>query len=289
MTEEIISGAESTNTPSADNTPAGAADTTSTNTLTGEFNFRDHLSDGYKDKFTEFKSVDDVMKGYDGLVQKLGTNPIVRPGENASDEDRAAYRETLYKELGRPDSVDGYEISLGENVPDGFLDENLLGEIKSIAHREGVSAQGLEALVNKYTETQVAKFNEMQGQQQATVEQGTEVLKQKWGENYEQKLGEVRQFYQNYMGDVGPEAIEKYGNDPHFIDMVSKLADKTKSDSAKMVSASDRANGIRDDHAEMQTLQMSEAYSNMMHADHQKTRDRVSELAARITQMGSVG
>lgn len=279
---------EETTTTTTTDAPASTETTTQPTALesTGsEFNFRDHLSDNYKEKYTEFKDIDGLMKGYDNLAQKLGTNPIVKPNENATDEEKFAYKETLFKELGRPETADGYEISFGDDMPEGFINDEHMQKIQGIAHREGVSQQALDAIVKEHTSFQLSQLNELQNQNQQSIEQGTQELKQKWGNEYDQKLGEVNQFYQNYMQDAPAEAVQKYGNDPYFLDMVHKLSEKTKSDQSKFVGQANTANSIRDDQAEMQTVMMKDSYNNVMHAEHAKDRARVKELAARITQL----
>ena len=57
----------------------------------GEFNFREHVAPEYKEKFPEFKNIDAVMKGYEGLVSKLGANPIVSPKEGAPEAEVKDY------------------------------------------------------------------------------------------------------------------------------------------------------------------------------------------------------
>ena len=84
---------------------SGAGDATQEG---GAADWRGGLSEPYKDKYTEFKSMDDVFKGYEGLVSKLGKNPIVKPGDDATDEQKAEFRKSLAAELGATDNMDDY-------------------------------------------------------------------------------------------------------------------------------------------------------------------------------------
>ncbi len=72
-----------------------------------------------------------LADGNDG--QAVPEGYIKLPGEDASDEDRAAFA----KAMGVPDSAEGYDITLPEEFTEGR--DDYVGSIRDIAHAVGLS------------------------------------------------------------------------------------------------------------------------------------------------------
>jgi len=72
--------------------------------------------------FDDVHDVDTLTKNYAHAQKKLGEraeNVINKPGENASEEDIAAYHQSLLQELGPAEKPEDYEFNT-EGLPEGF-------------------------------------------------------------------------------------------------------------------------------------------------------------------------
>ena len=114
-----------------------------------------------------WSSADDAVKAYQD--QRAGFEGMIKvPGEDASDEDRAAFA----KALGVPDTEDGYQFSLPEKMPENVqYDENLATSFKAKAKEIGLTpaqAQALHDFQMEAVGTQANAF--LEGQKQAEAE-----------------------------------------------------------------------------------------------------------------------
>ena len=114
-----------------------------------------------------WNSADDAVKAYQD--QRAGLEGMIKvPGEDASDEDRAAFA----KALGVPDTEDGYQFSLPEKMPENVqYDENLAASFKAKAKEIGLTlaqAQALHDFQMEAVGTQANAF--LEGQKQAEAE-----------------------------------------------------------------------------------------------------------------------
>lgn len=88
-----------------------------------------------------------------GLESKLAQKGVVVPGDDASDEEKAAYR----KATGVPDAVAGYE---DPKIPDGFeADVALLAPLKELALAGGIPAPMFKALAQGLVDAQLVQVN----------------------------------------------------------------------------------------------------------------------------------
>jgi len=83
---------------------------------------------------------------------------IAKPGENATDEEKASYRKTMLAELGTPESPDDYNFNRPESLPDGMTyDEEFEGAFRQLFHEVGMPADMAKSLADKFNEVQVAR------------------------------------------------------------------------------------------------------------------------------------
>lgn len=246
-----------------------------------ESSWRDGLTDTYRDKYTEFKSADDLMKGYEGLVTKLGTNPIVRPKDGASDEEVQQYRESLASELGRPDDVSGYEFTLPEGAPDDFVDDDLMGKMKDIAFKNGVSGEAFNEMASNFLSEQFNTFNELSSQQDS-MESATETLKSEWGNDFDKNLEQASNFAKLSLSE---KSIDSLGNNPDFIQAMYELSNKTKDgkiDTSNPAVVKSSPDELR---AQARELMKHEAYRDNTHPEHKQVNDKIRKFFQDAAQM----
>ncbi len=138
-----------------------------------------------------FKDVTSLAKSY--VQNKADTSVLVNskglivPGEGATDEEK----NTFYNSLGRPETVDGYELPVPE-LPKGMeYNAERTKMFAEIAHSKGVSKDAFQAIVNAYNEDEKTRFEGYQTEQNNIREQSTVAMKKEWGANYEANLAKA--------------------------------------------------------------------------------------------------
>ena len=151
--------------------------------------WREHLPEDLStspvmEKFNS-KGFDEVVKSYINLEQKLGGNPIIKPGENATSEQIAEY----FTQLGRPDAPEGYEIGAPEDLPEGFkYDPDDEKAFRKWAYEQGISNAHAKAIWDRQIGTSSSAFKAaLEGRRESLQTQLSE-LKQEWGSAYDEKL-----------------------------------------------------------------------------------------------------
>ena len=180
--------------------------------------WRTGLSEDYRSKYTEFKTMDDVFKGYDGLVKKMGQNPIVKPAEGADETEVSEYRKTLQKELGVSDKVEDYNIELSDDVPEvlrGAYSGEVLGEYAKAAMEKGVTPDAFEALVNMNVEQRVNELNAMH-------ETTMQMLEEKHGDKKDEVIKQTTEFTREFAPEVLNDPL--LSNHPVVVDLLQKVA-----------------------------------------------------------------
>lgn len=87
-------------------------------------------------QYVERNDLPGLVKSYVHAQKSLGQKPIGIPGENATDEERAAFA----KAFGVPDEADGYEIKLPDGYEPSEFEKQQHPEIQKLFHEAGLSA-----------------------------------------------------------------------------------------------------------------------------------------------------
>jgi len=168
-----------------------------------EVSWRDALSDEYKGNTSleNFKDVNDLAKSF--LETKQHMSGMLRiPGEDAGDEDRAAFRQRLiekniglmptpdttdeaamldiYRALGMPEDATGYEKI------DGLSDDRF-GQIAALALKAGVNKSQFKQVIGQLMEADKGIADQRISDNAAAIDQ----LKGEWGQAYGEKTSRV--------------------------------------------------------------------------------------------------
>lgn len=157
--------------------------------------------EGHADFVTEqgWKSGDEMVSAYKAQAESM--KGLVRiPGEDASDDDKAAYR----KALGVPDNADGYEFQVPKDMPEGLTyDNDLAAKFKAKSHELGLTpdqAQGLHDMqmehmtgsLEGYQKQMADQAAEREAEVSAKADAAHEALIKDWGkegsESYNKNL-----------------------------------------------------------------------------------------------------
>jgi hypothetical protein len=184
MSEEAIisapASAEPSATPSAmpvDTSPSTAASTAWYGQLPESLAGDQKFFDQFKDQESFMKSAKETKSA----LSKKMEGYVRLPGENASEDDIAAYHQAI----GVPEDPSGYEITAEDAINLPGFDPEALGPIKEAAHSLGLSAQQFEGLVAAQARIEAAQIAEMTHAEQALVNQ--------WGNDFEYKVTDIQQ------------------------------------------------------------------------------------------------
>lgn len=229
--------------------------------------FREHLSDEYKNLYPEFKSMDDFVKGYDNLYRKLGsTIPIPKDGDPES-------WEKIYNRLGRPEDPQKYEVKPPEDLQ---FDNEFVDKFKQKAWESGLSDNQAKNLF-KWYENEVRGYDK-KGEEQ--VQHAIAELKNKWGASYEDRLEKAQKFANsliNTSDEKTTEKIQKFGNDPDFIDLMYNLNAKYNNEH-KLVRSDSHVEGPSDYKEKARELINSKDYAT--NVDKQRRVQNIYKLIA---------
>jgi hypothetical protein len=126
--------------------------------------------------FESITNLSGLAKAYADTKSMVGKRLEV-PGDDASDEQKAEYN----KAMGIPDSAEGYELAVPENLPEGMeYNEDFANAFKGIFHEAKISKGQADILAAKFNEMQIKMYNDAQAAEQAAFTQSVDKLKADW-------------------------------------------------------------------------------------------------------------
>jgi len=249
--------------------------------------WRKDLPENIKNLHPEIKDVAGLMNAHVNIVKKIGANPIIKPGENATDEEKGKY----YQELGRPEKVEGYEFAKAE-LPEGMeVNETVMSGMKESFFKRGLTKEQAEGVVADYMKGQSSAFTQSAEAAQAEINTTQATLKTKWGENYDTNAKMAVSLAEK---EFTPEFLKSFkvgdtllGNHPEMVAFLHKVATMNKEDSLEGESQPG-ANSASADELERKAKEMmknNKAYFDPGDPDHASTRQTVSEYFKQANAM----
>lgn len=147
------------------------------------------------------KDLETLGKSYKGLVHLKGQKGLIPPRENATDEEKTAFKSELHKLIGVPDAEKGYEYTLSENIKADYVNDDFVNELANIAYENGVSNTAFEKIVNTMYEAYTQEKDEMLAE--------IESLKAKLGQEGSMELPSTNQEPSDYK-EAGRKALQNY-------------------------------------------------------------------------------
>lgn len=92
-------------------------------------------------------SFEKQVKWINGLNSLVGKKGLVKPADDASDEDKAKYKESLLNELGRPENGE-YNFEVPETVPDEYVSDEFLNGLAKIGYENGMSTEAFQSMID---------------------------------------------------------------------------------------------------------------------------------------------
>ena len=148
-------------------------------------------------KLSKFEKLSDLASAYIEAEGKLGSS-IVKPGENASDEERRAF----YKALGVPDAADKYSI-------EGDGDDVKM--FREMAFKNNLTDEQAKAF---YKSLQEVGNNTIAAQKAAFAQQAQDTqaaLQKEYGKDYQTKIGMLKRGVATYGGEKMGAKLQQAG------------------------------------------------------------------------------
>jgi hypothetical protein len=168
-------------------------------------------------KFHDIKS---LAKSYIHAEKSIGKNKIVIPDKHATAEDW----DNVLKQLGRPDSADGYDLG----VKSPYITEAEVGVMKNLVAKSGLLPAQAKRLVENYEAYLDEAHKNLTANQEAALNEQKENLKKEWGDAFVRKTKEAEAAFSAVCDENDWKYIEEKGlnHDPNFVKIFSKLHDK---------------------------------------------------------------
>lgn len=215
----------------------------------------------------KYSSAEDALKGLIGAQKVLGRKGIVPPGEDATDEERAAFSDEVAGLLGRPEEADGYEWDAPEGIG---IDEERFSEARQKLHDARLTPEQFDTVMGLYAEEILQFGANIEADRQATVDN----LKGDWGDDYQERLAASRGIFEK-LGLSETIVASGLGDSEAMIRVGDELSRSLSEDSLE-----GRTGGSRTPNIEQEIERVNKAIQNTPRRDPEypalvKRKDRL--------------
>ena len=249
--------------------------------------WRDGLSDDLRahPSLKNFQDVGGLAKSYVSQSELVGRKGVILPNENdAADQAR------FYGELGRPESVDGYD--LGDFAPSEGLSwsDDLQVSMLGSMHELGLTNDQVNGVIRAYAEgqtSQLDEFNQSVDQSNTSVEQE---LRREYGNTYDAKIDLGNRAFALAAGDQMDDVRQivladgtMLGNNKPFIKLFTKLGESLGEDSLRgSGSPQSFSKSPEQAQGELSQLAIDESFQKILmdasHPEHERVVQRRADL-----------
>jgi hypothetical protein len=171
----------------------------------------------------KFASPAEVVKSYAALESRLGRS-VVKPGPAASAEEIAAYR----RQLGVPESAEGYEVRLPEDLPEALRDdaagETLRQDFLAAMHAAGAGGEVVQSALDWYYATAAESLARQERDAAENRAAQEAELRRDWGGEHDRNLALAQRAVASLGGEAFADFLEgkavdgvKLGDHPAFV------------------------------------------------------------------------
>lgn len=161
--------------------------------------------------------------------QRVISSSIRLPGENATVEDIASFRQ----KLGMPETADAYDLSIGENIPDAVRPEDSVSDwYRNTAHKHGVSKTAAQDMWSDWQEFNASEYKLAQEEHIRTHNEAEASLKAELGENYTSQTKLADDWFMNNFSEATRKMFSdlQIGDNANFIKDIIALTGKSAGD-----------------------------------------------------------
>lgn len=243
----------------------------------------------------DFKDVGSLAKSYVHANKMIG-NSIRIPADDASDEAKEKFynklndipdiiritpdnKEQVFSKLGKPESADGYEVNLPEEL--GNVDADLLARSRQAAFDMNLTQEQ----ANKWIEYEARLASDSVAQVYTPPEEAEAALRKVWGDDYDNRFAgaqlAAQQLQERYPEDYAKLMGGPLQNNPVLLDLLAKSGKDLLSEGAGSVPGKMVSYGLSPDEAKAKINEkrsdegFMKAYYNQSHPNH---RDAVAQM-----------
>jgi len=232
--------------------------------------------------FDRVSTIQGVFKSLASAEKMIGKNKIAIPNENSGDDEWSAW----HKAHGMPDKPDDYKF----NLPDGVqADTDQQKKYSEVFHSLGLNQKQVDGLVALELARQTSAYETKLAEEKAESQALKETLLSEWGNAYEQKkhLGNVaiEQGVKGESEEFKDRIVEKFGNDPDLIKLLSNLGAKFAEHGAVPSSLVVADTPAQIDE-KINELMASDACMNRNHANHKSVMLKIEQLSKELSKAG---
>lgn len=229
-----------------------------------------------------YKDLPSFVKSALEAEKLIGKKGIIKPGENATAEDKIKF----YTELGRPEKADGYQLTKPENWPNDVpFSDAAIPAAQQIFHKNNVPAEMAQGIFNDYSEWSKEQFGSHATVSKQEVEQGLARLEQEWGgkDKFNANIETAKMAVQEFGGSELVDFLEStgLGNHPGLIKAFANAGKSLREDSFSGGGAgSGGALTTERAKAEIERLNNDKEFTKAYYSN--KAEDRQAQQEARI-------
>jgi hypothetical protein len=180
----------------------------------GEGSWRDNLA--VSDEVKQWGGFDNIKDPSDAITQLynaqkvMGAEKIAKPQETWTEDQWASH----YRDLGVPESSEGYNLSMPDTLKDVVSDADLQ-QSKDIYAKANLTPKQAEILHQASNEVLASKMAAAQEQKEAAIEQGIRNLQVEWGDQFNTKFDIAKAAVKKIGGDALINALNETGTAQH--------------------------------------------------------------------------
>ena len=133
-------------------------------------------------KFTDLAGLLKEVGHLDLVVGRQGKG-VYPPGEDATPTER----DLFYKAIGRPDTPDGYDIEVPDDLKD-YYDDEALKKFRKAFHEAGLTPAQVKIVMGADTDEVRDGVAQMQERADAQRAEAEKALRAQWGEAYDGRM-----------------------------------------------------------------------------------------------------
>lgn len=176
-------------------------------------------------------SLEGLAKSYVSAQQMIGKDKIVKPTEKSTPEEWHAY----YKIAGKPDTADGYKLSLeGIQLPQGYTTTaEQVKKFSEWAHKNNLTQAQAQAFWQATHQGRIEQMSAASANRQANLQEGWKKLKSELGAAFDTKIKGANEFLARFDTDGEIRAYLKTTgqiNSPTIARFFMRIADNFSED-----------------------------------------------------------
>lgn len=275
-----------TEAPSADTPAEAPAEVSPTEAPSGGDRWGDWRADitgGTPDPTLDrFDSPKAMYESYNAMRKQLSSGELTKKlSDEPSEEELASYR----KDMGIPETHEGYEYSLPEGFTFGEADQQASSVLLEKLHANNASPKLVQDVMTLYAETVQAQTEQLVEKDHHDRQNFEDTMRNEWGADYTKNINIAKNFLQSQTPEVQDIILNGRAadgtalmNNPHFARWVTNMVlEVNPAASVVQMTGRDSVQGVEDRLAEL-NAEMKADYTAWRSDANKHKRDEYDKL-----------